>query len=223
MKSMQNLLLSTFIGFLILGQIASADIQIQSSKKKYSWKNEWTSTILEELKKDEYRVGEQAMLNLEIDEEDLNELECDGYNNATPDQKSEFWVVFFSALTRAESAFNPKARSRMSKGHRSLGLLQLARATAKSQCGIVPPEGSVLNPEDNLKCGIKLMSWQLHGAPITSGKKLRSDLEGQIFGSHMFQWGPLRDNDLRGRKLLTYWFKAHLDQLKFCNQKSKAE
>jgi hypothetical protein len=107
----------------------------------------------------------------------------------------------------------------MSRGHRSLGLLQLASATAKTQCGIIPPESSVLNAQDNLKCGIKLMSWQLHGAPTSSGKKLRSDLEGQIFGKYMFQWGPLRENDHRGRKLLTNWFKDHLDQLKFCRQR----
>ncbi|MDD4975630.1 MAG: transglycosylase SLT domain-containing protein [Bacteriovorax sp.] len=216
---MQKLVLNAIMVFLLFGRTALADIQIQSYKKKYSWKNEWTSSILEELRKDEYRVGEKAFLNLEIDEEDLDQLECDGYNKASLDEKSDFWVVFFSALTRAESGFNEKARSRKSRGHRSLGLLQLASATAKTQCGIIPPESSVLNAQDNLKCGIKLMSWQLHGAPTSSGKKLRSDLEGQIFGKQMFQWGPLRENDHQGRKLLTNWFKDHLNQLNFCHHR----
>lgn len=205
------------------GTPIQADVQIQTFNKKYSWKEEWTQTVLSELKKDDYRDGEKAMLNIEIDDEDLAELDCIGYNNSSLDEKSEFWVVFFSALTRSESAFNENARSRMSKGHRSHGLLQLAPGTARTQCSIVPPEKSVNNPHDNLKCGIKLMSWQLSGAPLASGKKIRADLEGQIFGKYMFQWGPLRQNDFRGRSLLVNWFKDHVDQLKFCQKKYKSE
>ena len=220
MNNFSKFISTALLAFFLLAQNVRADIQIQNYRKKYFWKGEWTTIIIEELKKDEYRVGESAMLNLEIDEADLDVLECNGYNTATLEEKSDFWVVFFSALTRAESGFNEKARSALSKGHRSLGLLQLASKTAKSQCGIIPPENSVLNPEDNLKCGVSLMSWQLHGAPLASGKQLRSDLEGQIFGKHMFQWGPLRQNDPRGKKLLTHWFKDHLDQLKFCHQNS---
>ncbi len=205
---------------MMMNNQVSAEIQIRPYKKNYSWKSEWSSKIIEELKKDEYRDGEKAMLNIAIAEEDLNELECAGYNSATLDEKSEFWVVFFSALTRAESGFNEKARSPSARGHRSFGLLQLAKLTAKNQCSINPPENTVLNPEDNLSCGVKLMSWQLQGAPMASGKKLRSDLEGQIFGKYMFQWGPLRQNDKRGRSLLVNWFKDHLDQLKFCQKKA---
>lgn len=198
-----------------------ADVQIQAYQKKYSWKNEWTSQILDELKKDQYRLGESAMLNLAIDSEDLDELQCTGYNSASPDERSEFWVVFFSALTRAESGFNATARSALSRGQRSYGLLQLAKQTARSQCSIRPPESDIFNPVDNLKCGIKLMAWQLLGAPTSSGKKRRPDLEGQIFGKGMFQWGPLRQNDFRGRALLVNWFKDHTEQLKFCGPKSK--
>jgi hypothetical protein len=204
--------------FLFFIQSAIAEVQIQTYNKSHSWKNEWTTSIQDELRKDEYRVGASAFLNLEIDEEDLDDLYCDGYNKATLDEKSDFWVVFFSALTRAESAFNEKARSAKSRGHRSFGLLQLASATAKSQCDIIPPNSSVFNPIDNLKCGIKLLSWQLHGAPNSAGIKKRADLEGQIFGKYMFQWGPLRQNDFHGKKLLTNWFKDHLSQLKFCRK-----
>lgn len=198
-----------------------ADIQINSYRKNYSWKPEWTSAIKDELKKNDYKENANSLLNIELDEENLDELECDGYNKATLKEKADFWVVFFSALTRAESGFNQKAMSPKSRGHRSFGLLQLAKQTAKKECGITPPESSVLNAEDNLKCGIKLMSWQLQGAPTKSGKKLRSDLEGQLFGKNIFQWGPLRENDHRGRALLVNWFKGHLDQLKFCDLRSR--
>ncbi|MDO9182733.1 MAG: transglycosylase SLT domain-containing protein [Bacteriovorax sp.] len=218
MIKFKNLFLCSILGALFIWQNCNAEIQIQSYKKNYSWKANWTSVIIDELKKDEYRIGELAMLNLEINENDLEVLECSGYNKATHDEKSDFWVVFFSGLARSESGFNEKARSPMSRGHRSLGLLQLASATAKTRCGIYPPDSSVLDAQDNLICGIKLMSWQLHGAPISSDKFLRADLEGHLFGKYMFQWGPLRQNDHRGRRILTNWFKDHLEQLKFCHQ-----
>ena len=106
---------------LVCAQKSNAEIHIKSLKKNHSWKTEWTSVISEELKKDEYRVGDQAFLNLEIDEEDLDDLQCDGYNKASLDEKKDFWVVFFSSLVKAESAFNTNARSKMSRVHRSYG------------------------------------------------------------------------------------------------------
>lgn len=214
---MKRFFLCLILCMSFLGRSSFADVQINSYRKNYSWNQEWTTVIKEELKKDEYKEGPSSLLNIEIDEEDLDDLECDGYNKATLDEKADFWVVFFSALTRAESAFNEKAMSPKTRGHRSFGLLQLAKQTAKKECGITPPESSVLKASDNLKCGIKLMAWQLQGAPTQSGKKLRPDLEGELFGKYIFQWGPLRQNDHRGRALLVNWFKDHLDQLKFCN------
>ena len=195
-----------------------AEVQINSYLKQYSWKPEWSKAILDELNNEEYSIDDKSMLNLTIDEEDLDELECDGYNQASLEDKKNFWIVFFSSLTRAESAFNPKAMSKKSHGHRSFGLLQLAKQTAKTECKIVPPQKSVMTAEDNLRCGVKLMSWQLHGAPNKNGKKLRSDLEGQLFGKYIFQWGPLRKNDPKGRMLLVNWFKDHLSQLSFCKR-----
>lgn len=217
MEIIRNSILLVATVFLLLEKQANAIVYIKSYKKNYSWKDEWSTTILEELKRDEFREGNEGMLNLKVDKSDLNELKCEGYNKASLDEKSDFWVVFFSALARAESAFNERARSPMTRGHRSFGLLQLANETAKARCGIMPPEKSVFNANDNLKCGIKLMSWQLRGAPKRNEKKLRPDLAGQLFGKYMFQWGPLRENDRSGRKLLVNWFKDHLEQLKFCH------
>ncbi len=218
---MTNRLLILLLISLFWGQTLRAEVQINSYRKRYSWKPEWSNAIREEIlsgsKKDE------NILSMEIDEEDLEDLECVGYNKASIEDKTDFWIVFFSALTRAESGFNEKVMSPKSRGHRSFGLLQLAKQTAKSKCDITPSESNVLNGADNLRCGVKLMTWQLLGAPTSAGKKLRSDLEGQIFGKYIFQWGPLRQNDHRGRKLLVDWFKSHLDQLKFCDQKTKSQ
>lgn len=205
---------------LLVAQSVRAELVIRPYRSNFSWKNEWTHSLKAELSKEEYKNGDNALLNIEIDEEDLDELECDGYNKASLDDKTDFWVTFLSSLTRAESAFNPKAASRKSRGHRSYGLLQLAKQTASKECGLNPKSKAVLDPEDNLKCGLKLIQWQLQGAPTKSGKKLRSDLEGELFGKYIFQWGPLRQNDHRGRKLLVEWFKNHLNQLPFCDTRS---
>lgn len=206
--------------FFFIAQSLRAEISIRPYRRSHSWKSEWSQALREELQKDEYKNGTGALLNIEVDEEDLDELECDGYNKASTDEKADFWITFFSALTRAESAFNPKAVSGKNRGHRSYGLLQIAKQTAHKECGLDPKNKGVLNPEENLKCGVKLIQWQLQGAPTKSGKKLRSDLEGQLFGKYIFQWGPLRQNDHRGRKLLVDWFKDHLKQLPFCERRS---
>ncbi len=207
---------SILLLLIVLSAGLRAEISIQPYHKKFSWKQEWSEAIKEELSKDLYKEGDSALLNISIDDEDLNELQCTGYNKASNENKTDFWIAFFSALTRAESGFNPKVISGKSRGQRSYGLLQLAKQTAKKECGIEPQSKGVLNAEDNLKCGVKLIQWQLQGAPTSTGKKMRSDLVGQLFGKGIFQWGPLRQNDHRGRKLLVSWFKNHLDQLSFC-------
>lgn len=184
-----------------------AEVHIKTYKEAYSWKEEWSKVIASE-------VSDSALSSIAIDKDDLSELGCASYNEATSSEKADFWIVFFSALTRAESAFNPKAISAKNRGHRSFGLLQLSKLTAKKRCVV----SDVFSAENNLRCGVKLMKWQLDGAPVSEDKKLRSDLEGQIFGKYIFQWGPLRQEDFRGRKLLVDWFRDHLDQMPFCQK-----
>jgi hypothetical protein len=176
-----------------------------------SWDNTWNETINSELES----KSDLPLMNLAIDNADLRELNCTGYNSIKDQElKKDFWIVFFSSLVRAESAFNTTVKSIAPKGgHGNYGLLQLSKRTAREQCGLSSDE---FLAEDQLRCGIKLMSWQLSGAPAKNGKLLRPDLKGQLFGKHILLWGPLRQNDKRGRKLLVNWFKSHLDQLPFC-------
>ena len=181
-------------------------VEIQEYKK-HSWDNSWNESISKEL--DQHL--EKVMMSGQIDADDLKQLDCPGYNKVTDNNlKADFWIAFFSALTRAESAFNTKARSK----HGNLGLLQFAKATARSQCGLSAEE--IVEPDKHLRCGVRLMSWQLEGAPAANGKQRRPDLRGQLFGKHILLWGPLRQNDKGGRALLVGWFKKHLDQLPFC-------
>lgn len=192
----------------LLSTASHAKVDIVAYKKNSSWNNEWNESISIELD----QKLDSMIMSGPIDTDDLNELNCPGYNDVTDKElKKDFWIVFFSALTRAESAFNTKARS-----HANRGLLQLAKATARNQCDLKTLE-EIADPDLHLRCGVKLLAWQLEGAPTKSGRQLRPDLKGQLFGKRILLWGPLRQNDKRGRALLTGWFKKHLDQLPFCS------
>lgn len=190
-------------------------MEIASYNKKYSWTSDWSEALYEEMSLVDY----QSLLTMPIDEGDLTELKCKGYNQTTDTElRKDFWIVFLSALTRAESAFNPKAGAVAPKGgHGNYGLLQFSKRTAREKCELDTME-KIYNPKDHLRCGLKLLSWQLHGAPKGNGRFARPDLKHQLFGKYIFLWGPLRQNDKRGRALLTGWFKKHLDLLPFCSQ-----
>ena len=189
-----------------------AKVEIESYRKNYFWDNSWNDSITNEID----QKHNNAMISEYVDQDDLASLGCPGFNLADSDAKKDFWVVFMSSLTRAESAFNTKARSRPSKsGHGNYGLLQLSKAIARDQCGINNPK-DIADPATHLRCGVKLLAWQLKGAPVSETKFLRPDLKGQLFGKRIFLWGPLRQNDRTGRALLVAWFKKHLDQLPFC-------
>lgn len=190
-----------------------AAVEINSFKNS-SWEKSWNHVISKTLDDEQYF----HMLDEALDESDLKELNCLGFNQSTTsrDEKKDFWLVFFSALIRAESAFNPQARAYVPNGKQgNYGLLQFNKTTARDRCDIMSVK-ELLEPSSQLSCGVHLLSWQLKGAPSKSGKLLRPDLRWQLFGKNILLWGPLRQNDKNGRKLLVSWFKDHLNQLSFC-------
>ena len=158
-----KLILPLFL--LLISNASHAKVEIQTYKKNHSWNNSWNDSIASELDQNE----ELMIMNGKIDLGDLKELNCPGYNNLTNnDLKKDFWVVFFSALTRAESAFNTKARS-----HSNHGLLQLAKATARTQCG-----RSTL--EESIDAGEHLLPRLIHCDQVGSGLDLSK--QGEFFG-----------------------------------------
>lgn len=190
-----------------------AAVEINSFKRT-SWDNSWNNVISKTLEDEQY----VHMLDEALDESDLKELNCLGFNQSSTsrEEKKDFWLVFFSALTRAESAFNPNARAKAPKGGQgNYGLLQFNKSTARDRCDIMSIK-ELLEPSSQLSCGVRLLSWQLKGAPSKDGKLLRPDLKRQLFGKYILLWGPLRQNDKSGRRLLVSWFKDHLNQLSFC-------
>jgi len=183
-------------------------VEILPYRSNYSWDNSWNEAVSSELELE----LDSVIMKSPIDIDDLNELGCPGYNSVTDNElKKDFWIVFLSSLSRAESGFNTKVRSRAG----NLGLLQFAKRTANLNCGLKTSE-QITEPNEHLRCGVRLLSWQLEGAPRSNGKMLRPDLKGQLFGKYILLWGPLRQNDKSGRALLISWFKKHLDQMPFC-------
>lgn len=213
---MLNFKRDLLISFLFAISTSLCAVEIAPYKKD-SWQSSWTEALNAELGRSEY----ESLLSMTIDEADLFELNCKSYNQLPDkDKRKDFWIVFMSALTRAESAFNPQAGSIAPKGgHGNYGLLQFSKRTAREQCGLDTLE-KIGQPEDHLRCGLKLLSWQLHGAPNQKGKLHRPDLKGQLFGKKIFLWGPLRSKDKKGRALLVGWFKRHHRQLAVCQPPS---
>lgn len=200
------------LSFFTFTSFSNAAVKINSYHKN-DWKDEWSKAITTSIDS----LENNKLVDEDINEDDLEKLGCPDLNYATDEEKKDFWIVFFSALARSESGLNERAKSPRHRGHRSYGLLQLAKDTAKKHCDLDSLEEEILDGEDNLSCGVSLLNWQLSGAPTPKGKKLRSDLEGNLFGKNILLWGPLRERDKNGRKRLYQWFNAHLDQLPFCD------
>ena len=65
--------------FIITSNLLHAGVDIQNYKKNYSWNNSWNNSIYSELD----LLEDLIIMNGKIDNEDLKELGCSGYNNIT--------------------------------------------------------------------------------------------------------------------------------------------
>ncbi len=109
---------------------------------------------------------------------------CPKFSSMSESDKRAFWAYFFQALAGAEAGLNPKTRvhhtdpavAKIDKvtgaGVRSEGLLQLSYGDGKLYgCDFdwqadrkLPPSSpakSILQPRNNLECGVKILSNQI--------------------------------------------------------------
>ena len=109
---------------------------------------------------------------------------CPRFASMTDTDKRAFWAYFFQALAGAEAGLNPRTRVRHTEPEvakldkvtgvavRSEGLLQLSYGDGKlygcdfdweADRKLPPksPEKSILQPANNLQCGVKILSNQL--------------------------------------------------------------
>lgn len=137
----------------------------------------WTQMIYSVIKKEEsYLLGQNVADDIEVF--------CPTYRKLNEQQRLNFWGQFFAALAYHESGWNPV--SRMLEANfthadsvtklpvASEGLLQLSYQDEPSyriDCGfdwnkdkslaVKDPKKTILDPYNNLRCGIKIMSIQL--------------------------------------------------------------
>jgi hypothetical protein len=108
---------------------------------------------------------------------------CPQFYNLTYNQKVNFWAYLISAITKYESGFNPTSRyvettmgTDPVTGQQvvSEGLLQLSYQDSRSytfcnefdwsvdkNLSPTDPAKSILNPQKNLTCGIRILNYQI--------------------------------------------------------------
>ena len=198
---------SFFLYLLFSLNLSANDVVLIKDKR---WNDEWSLHLYNELVNNNHQI-----LKNDIVQSDLNTLSCPNYLNLSSEDKGKFWIYFFAGLSKAESSFNFKVRSVAPKGgHGNYGLLQISKRTGRDFCNLAPEE--ILIPEKNLSCGLKLMDYQLRGAPTKNGKITKKRTLNKIFTSPMFLWGPLRAKDYRGKKIVTQWMNKHTSMIPGC-------
>lgn len=165
-----------------LKSVPATPIAIEAKKlDKPSWDPEWNEMIEENL---------PSRLLSGRREKQVSAL-CPRYRNLTKDQRRVFWAYFFQALAGAEAGLNPVTDvhhtdpqvdivDRVTHLHvRQEGLLQLTYMDdLRYGCNFdwvrdrdLPehdPDKSILEPRNNLFCGIKIVERQLvkHHEPL---------------------------------------------------------
>jgi hypothetical protein len=134
---------------------------------------------------------------------DLSSLECSNYNQLSREQRKMFWALFFASLARYESGFNPQTRYyEPTLGHYSEGLLQLSISDSRYHQFCNLNEQTILQPKENLECGIDIMSKQLAQT-------------GRLFPAKSFYWSVLSVYTTK-RKFIDFFTARVLDILPFC-------
>lgn len=84
---------------------------------------------------------------------------CPNWNNLSIAEKEQFWIWTFAAISWKESTCNPKARNGNATNGVAVGLLQLDERTKnRSWRGPNCKTKSVSNSEDNVRCGLDIMT-----------------------------------------------------------------
>lgn len=137
---------------------------------------------------------------------------CPRFYQMSETDKRAFWAYFFQALAGAEAGMNPRTNVRHTEPavavidpvtHQlvhSEGLLQLTFEDQqrygcdfdwKIDRNLAPhdPQRTILNPENNLKCGINILSNQIinHHKPIVSSTSYWSTLQPGTISFRVFE------------------------------------
>ncbi|GAB4021249.1 MAG: hypothetical protein Fur0010_24240 [Bdellovibrio sp.] len=188
------------------------------------WEQDWSREIMTSLNRP--HLNRLISGELPIHQKDLGEIDCPYYNEASPEQKKQFWVIFMASIAKAESNFNKGLIFKEKfDGTESTGLLQINPEAADVHCQ--KPEGiekfkieHMKDPKINLRCGLQIMKNQLQGGK--TGR--RADTKGHLFtnlnSNTPYYWSVLHSSKSSQVK---EHFKVHAKhQLKFCTDRSAA-
>lgn len=114
---------------------------------------------------------------------------CPAYARASDHDRRLFWTGLFSALSKHESTYNPRA---IGGGNLWFGLVQIAPATARWHgCDVTSGTG-LLDGSANLRCAVRIAANQVpKKGSVTRG---------------MRDWGPFHSN--RKRADMMAWTRA---------------
>lgn len=176
-------------------------VEISPSSSKLPWKKSYSESIFESFNRP--KIAE--ILNIELNQNDLDRLNCPFYNRFNENQKRWFWVVLMAAIAESESDFDNDNQT-TTPGDRSvnIGLLQIdyrsANRHAKEDQQYFSADDLFLG-EKNLLAGMYIMRHQLMILPQT----------GRIFPENTYYWEVLSHP-----KRLIKFFNAHLFQMPQC-------
>jgi hypothetical protein len=186
---------------VILAPHFSSNGVINRCEKFFDNKGElgpWGDSVIKAIKK--LPPEEQKLSFFSNTIPDMNFI-CPQFSQFSNDLKLKFWAWTFASIAWQESSCQP---TNISQGIncRAIGLLQLedTRELRKSRgpnCGVL----SVMEPNENLSCGVEILHQQLLGSNGTYFKNIGT---GELFWqSSYWQHLRLKDKGLRQQKLLS--------------------
>jgi hypothetical protein len=209
-----------YCGHLYVDTNNEAFYPVAAPQSKGNWPQDLSRTTMKEIEEKDlnYLLTDKAMDA--ISERDLKDLECEGLRTATVRERKIFWTMFMASIAVPESHYNSKSvyRERIKRRTYSTarGLLQIGNDDVKrhrcvSTTGKKP---NMHNDKDNVRCGLKIMRWQLETAKLS----LFDDTKGRSY------WSVLRKRNKYGRtkhKTVQNVFKGHLHEMPFCSSEHK--
>lgn len=183
------------------------------SIKKNSSQQGWDSSVSASLYESMKDPALVSLFDTIISEDDLKVLKCSNFNSLTIDEKSLFYIVFMSSITKLESGFDTNNMT-YDPTHRNwnVGLLQIDRHSALRHAPEITAssvsDDDLKNEEFNLHIGLYILKNQING-------KYRPEIRGKLLPSSSYYWEVL--NASYRAKFLKAYFNNY-DLLSFCQE-----
>lgn len=148
----------------------------------------WGQTIVEYLKEE---GPDSIFMSSDLPGMSTGVKACPNWKHMTVEEKKHFWVWVMASISKVESTCKPQARNGEGTNGVAVGLVQLdERPSMRKWRGDNCKAKSVKAPEDNLRCGLDILSELLKGKE--GDYKGNGELWGRKSGSY---WQHLRQSN----------------------------